>query len=906
MTNEEKITIVIDDRKIECQTGRTYFEVAQENGIEIPTLCHHPELEPVGKCRICVVEEETAEKTRTVASCKEFVKPNAKIRTITDRIQNTRKALISKRLKSHSSDCEVCKVTGGCRLFKLAEQYVPEELVGRPEREEIEIELSEKNEFFSLLYENCIKCGLCVRVTNELQVCNVLSIEKGKFDGYPSTPDGESFEKHGCVACGNCVAVCPAGALVSNKVLEIENADNLFRTTTICSYCGVGCNFNLIVDSKTNTIAYVDSNSDNEVNGLALCVKGRFGWDFVDHPDRINTPLIKRDGEFVEVSWEEAFDLIENKLKTIQEESGPDSLAFLASAKCTNEENYLMQKFARAAIGTNNVDHCARLCHASTVTGLARAFGSGAMTNSIGDLSNDAEVIFIIGSNTTEAHPIIGMKIKQAVIKGKTKLIVADPRKIELANYSEIYLQQKPGSDVALINALMKIILEENLHDEEFIKSRTEGFEELKKGLEETSLEVLCKIANVRIEEVRDAARLYAGAKTASIVYSMGITQHTTGTDNVLSLANLAMITGNIGRPGAGVNPLRGQNNVQGACDVGGLPNVYPGYQRVTDPEVKTKFEKSWNVLKLDDKAGLTVVEMMHASAEGKVRGMYIMGENPALSDPNLNHVREALEKVEFLVVQDIFITETAKYADIILPGKAFAEKDGTFTNTERRVQRVRKAVEHLEDRKDDWEILQTMLNRFGIKTEYQSPSDIMDEIAEISPIYAGIDYKRIEKIGLQWPCKDKNHQGTKILHQDEFSRGTGKFHKISYIDPAELPDKEYPMILTTGRILYHFHTGEMSRRVEGLNKRRPIERSEINFNDAKRLKINDGDKMVIESRRGRVETVARVTERIQEGVVFMSFHYKESAANLLTNDALDPYAKIPEFKVCAVKVTKL
>ncbi len=904
MSNVENIKIIIDGNEVECRTDETYLDIAESNGIKIPTVCYHPALEPAGKCRVCVVEEEIGEKTRIVASCKELAKHNAIISTTSERVQKTRKALISKMAKLHTEDCVVCGTAEGCQIEILTKKYlVDEEPIEIAEKV---VELSEKNEFFTLRYENCIKCGICVRVADELQVCNVLAMERGKFDGYPHPKIGSSFEEAGCVACGNCVALCPAGALTSNHVLAIEKVGELRQATTVCAYCGVGCNFDVVVDTETEKIVTVNSNFNNVVNGIALCVKGRYGWDFVNHPDRLDSPLIKKDGEFVKASWDEAFDLIENKLKAIRDESGPDSLVFLASAKCTNEENYLMQKLARAAIGTNNVDHCARLCHASTVTGLARAFGSGAMTNSISDLTNDAEVIFVIGSNTTEAHPIIGMKIKQAVTKGITKLIIADPRKIELVDYSEIHLQQKPGSDVALINAFMKIILEENLHDEEFIGSRTEGFEELKKKLEETSLEVLCKIANLKVDDVKEAARLYAKAKTASIVYSMGITQHTTGTDNVLSLANLAMITGNIGRPGAGVNPLRGQNNVQGSCDLGGLPNVYPGYQKVTDPEAKAKFEKAWNVSNLDDKVGLTVVEMMHAADEGKVRGMYIMGENPALSDPNLNHVRKALEKVEFLVVQDIFITETAKYADVILPGKTFAEKDGTFTNTERRVQRVRKVVEQIGDRKDDWDILQILLNRFGIKADYQDPSEIMDEIAEISPIYAGIDYTRIEEIGLQWPCKDKNHPGTIILHQSEFSRGKGKFHAISYIDPAELPDDEYPLILTTGRILYHFHTGEMSRRSKGLHERRPIERSQINLVDAERLNIKDGDKIYIESRRGKIETTANVTDKIQEGVVFMSFHYKESAANFLTNDALDPHAKIPEFKVCAIKIGKV
>ncbi len=900
MSEKKTITITMDGKAIHCNPEKTYYEVAKENGIEIPTLCHHPELKPAGRCRVCVIEVDDGEKVRIAASCKEQVKANVVVKTNSERIRKTRTALLSKMLKSHSPDCVICKTTDGCLVVKPAREYVIEEI----EREEKIIELSETNEFFSLIYENCIKCGLCERVAHELQVCNVISLEKGKFDGYPSTKDGESFEKSGCVTCGNCVAFCPTGALVNHNLNEVRDEANLHRTVTICSYCGVGCNFDLYSDLDTNLLAYVDSNQDNVVNGMALCVKGRYGWDFVNHPDRLNTPLIKKNGDFVEASWEEAFDLIETTLKKIRDESGPDSLAFLTSAKCTNEENYLMQKLARVGIGTNNVDHCARLCHASTVTGLVRAFGSGAMTNSISDLTNDAEVIFIIGSNTTEAHPVIGIKIKQAVITEKSKLIVADPREIELADYAEIYLQQKPGSDVALINAMMKVILEENLHDEEFIKSRTEGFDELKEGLKEVNLSVLCKIANVAVEDLRNAARLFANAKTASIVYSMGITQHTTGTDNVLSLANLAMITGNIGRPGAGVNPLRGQNNVQGACDLGGLPDVYPGYQRVVDSEVKTKFEKAWGCT-LDDKNGLTVVEIMNAAYDGDIRGIYIMGENPALSDPNVNHVREALEKVEFLVVQDLFITETAKYADVILPGMSFAEKDGTYTNTERRVQRVRKAIEPEGNRMVDWKILQNMLNRFGFDTTYDSPRNIMDEIASVSPIYAGISYDRIEKVGLQWPCTDKEHSGTKILHQKQFARGKGKFHKIPYLDPAELPDEEFPLILTTGRILYHFHTGEMSRRSKGLHERRPIERSEINVKDAKNLGIKDGDKMIVESRRGKVETVARVTDRIQEGVVFMSFHFKESAANLLTNDALDPHAKIPEFKFCAIKVTK-
>jgi len=903
MTDEDKITITVNGKEIECNKGDTYFEAINKHHIGIPTLCHDPELKPSGACRICVIEIEGARSL--MPACSTPVNPGAVVHTNSERVREARQTIVELLLTSHPLNCIVCEKSGACKLQQLAYAYVPEERLSKYIGERPKSSLSEKNEFFVLNYEACIRCGLCVRVVDEIQICGVLSLENRGFDIYPSAGFGRTFEEAGCVACGNCVAVCPVGALVSNSSKGAGRAYDLKKIKTTCVYCGVGCQLDLVYNTETNKIAYVNSNRENVVNGLALCVKGRYGWDFVNHPDRIDTPLIKKNGEFVEATWEEALDLIEQKLKQIKQESGPNALAFLSSAKCTNEENYLMQKLSRAAIGTNNVDHCARLCHASTVTGLARAFGSGAMTNSISDLVNDSEVIFVIGSNTTEAHPVIGIKIKQAIVNEKSKLIVADPRRIELADFSEIYLQQRPGSDVALINAMMKVILEEDLYDEAFINSRTEGFEEFKKGLENTALDILCKVANVSVEDVKKAARLYANAKSASIVYSMGITQHTTGTDNVLSLANLAMLTGNIGRPGTGVNPLRGQNNVQGACDLGALPNVYPGYQSVEDAKIREKFAKSWGVSELDDKIGLTVVEIMNAAHEGTIRGIYIMGENPALSDPNLNHVREALDKVEFLVVQDLFLTETAKYADVVLPGVSFAEKDGTYTNTERRVQRVRRALEHVGNRRDDWMILQEMLNRFGISKKYSHPSEIMDEIASVSPIYAGISFDRIEKTGLQWPCKDKNHEGTKILHQEQFSRGKGKFHPISYIDPAELPDADYPLILTTGRILYHFHTGEMTRRSKGLHERRPVERSQVNSKDAKKLGIKDGDKIIIESRRGKVTTIARVTDKIQEGVVFMSFHFKESAANLLTIDSLDPLAKIPEFKVCAVKISK-
>jgi formate dehydrogenase alpha subunit len=536
------------------------------------------------------------------------------------------------------------------------------------------------------------------------------------------------------------------------------------------------------------------------------------------------------------------------------------------------------------------------------VAGLARAFGSGAMTNSMSELRR-AECILVTGSNTTEAHPIIALDIKDAVTKNGSKLIVADPRRIGLVDFSTLWLRQKSGTDVALFNGMMNVILNEGLEDRSFIEERTEGFDRYYDTVMEYTPEKAAEITGVPADQIREAARVYAKAETASIVYSMGITQHTTGTDNVLSLANLAMLTGNVGRKHTGVNPLRGQNNVQGACDLGALPNVYPGYQKVDNEAIQQKFEKAWDT-PLSPKPGLTVVEMLHGVEEGKIRAMYIMGENPFLSDPNANRVAENLEAMEFLVVQDIFMSETAQYADVVLPAASFAEKTGTFTNTERRVQLFEPALDPPGQARIDWEIVCEISSRLGYPMAYTGASRIMDEMASVMPIYGGISHKRIRTFGLQWPCPDKKHPGTPFLHKGMFTHGKGKFHAVPFIPPAELPDEEYPMVLTTGRILYHFHTGTMSRRVEGLDEVRPEGFVEIHPDDAKKLGVKDGGFAEVESRRGKVTARVVVTPRSRPGAVFIAFHFKEAAANILTNDALDPVAKIPELKVCAVRVT--
>jgi len=526
------------------------------------------------------------------------------------------------------------------------------------------------------------------------------------------------------------------------------------------------------------------------------------------------------------------------------------------------------------------------------------------MTNSVGEIEN-ADCILITGSNTTEAHPIIALRIKKAVRENGAGLIVADPRRIDITRFADIHIRQRSGTDVALFNAIMHVIIEEGLHDEEFISSRTEDFDKLKEAVKDCTPEKAGAVTGIAADDIRQAARMYAGAERASIIYSMGITQHTSGTDNVLTLANLAMLTGNIGKESTGVNPLRGQNNVQGACDLGALPNVYPGYQKVIEPEIQQKFQDAWCV-SLSDQVGLTVVEMMHAAAEGRLKALYVLGENPMLSDPNLNHVKEALENLDFLVVQDIFLSETAQLADVVLPSASFAEKDGTFTNTERRVQRVRKAVDVPGEARQDWEIICDLARRLGATADYHHPSEIMDEIASVSPIYGGMSFARVEKDGLQWPCPDKEHPGTGFLHKDQFKRGKGKFHPTVFREAAELPDDEYPYILTTGRNLEHFHTGTLTRRTAGLEELSPPAPFEIHPEDAARESIEDGEKVEITSRRGSVQARAVVTERSPQGTIFMPFHFREAAANVLTNDALDPIAKIPELKVCAVRLTRL
>jgi len=674
------------------------------------------------------------------------------------------------------------------------------------------------------------------------------------------------------------------------------------KILTTCEFCGCGCNFYLGVEN--NKVVAVYSCVSHPVSHGKLCIKGWLGHEYIHSPERLKTPLIRQGDKFREASWDEAYKLIADRLQQTKKQHGSDSIAVFSSAKCTNEENYLLQKFARAVIGTNNVDHCARLCHASTVVGLSQTFGSGAMTNSINEIGN-AEVIFVIGSNTTEQHPLIANQIVKAVKKG-TKLIVADPRKIQLTKFATLHLSQRPGTDVALINGMLNVIIADGLVDSEFVNTRTEGFEELKQGVAEFTPEKVSQITGVPAEKIIDAARTYARSKKSTIIYSMGITQHTTGVDNVISCANLAMLTGNVGKESTGVNPLRGQNNVQGACDMGALPNVFPAYQAVTNDEIRQKFEKAWGV-DLPSEIGVTTVAAMDKMLEGSLKALYIVGENVVVSDPDMNHTEKALKALEFLVVQDIFLTETAKLADVVLPSVSFAEKDGTFTSTERKVQRVRKAIDPLGNSKPDWKIIVELSSYLGYKMDYSSPSEIMDEIAKLSPSYGGISYSRLESGGLSWPCPSPDHPGTPYLHKEKFNRpgGLGKFFAIPYHPPAELPDSDYPFTLTTGRIGFHFHTGTMTRKDWALDRECPSGYVEINPQDANKAGIREGEMVKVTSRRGEISLQAKVVDTVQEGLLFIPFHFAEAAANKLTAANLDPVAKIPEYKVSAVKLER-
>lgn len=899
----KNITLTIDH--IECQVpaGTTLLEASRGLGIEIPTLCHLKELSPEGACRLCVVEVEGGRKGGLPTACTEHCKEGMNVFTNSPRVREARSFVLDLLASNHVFDCFKCGSNGNCRLQDYCLEYGVEKS-SFPAGKQVRMGQEDtSNPLFDFFPEKCIMCRRCTRVCEKLQGRDVISVTGRGFDTKMSPSYELPWNESTCESCGNCVSNCPTGALTSKDNRKNYRAWEVKKVRTTCPHCGTGCQMDLLV--KNNKVVGVDP-ANGPSNKNLLCVKGKFGsYKFIHSGERLTHPLIKKNGIFEKASWDEALTLIGEKFRGIKETYGPDANAGFSCSRAPNEDNYVFQKMMRAAFQTNNVDNCARVCHSASVHGLAMTLGSGAMTNPIADITQDVDMILLVGSNPEEAHPVVGSQIRQAVQRG-TKIVVVDPRKIDLAKKAELHLQIKPGTNVAFANGMIHIILKEGLEDKEFIQTRTEGFDELAEIVKEYTPEKVAEICHISEDDLRKAAILYATAKKAPIIYCLGVTEHSTGTEGVMSLSNLAMVVGKLGKSGCGINPLRGQNNVQGACDMGCMPYDFPGYQKVANNEVREKFEKAWGV-SLSDATGLMATQVLPAAIEKKIRGLYIFGEDPIVTDPDTNHVIKALTSLDFFVIQDLFMTETAKYADVILPGTSYAEKEGTFTNTERRVQRVRKAIQLEGEMRLDTDIFYDVMNQMGYPCETKTSSEIMDEIASVTPSFGGISHARLDgNETLQWPCLDKDHPGTYIMHTNTFARGLGWFYPAQYRLSKELPDTNYPFLLVTGRMLYHYNTRSMTGKTEGITKIINESYIEINEQDAGALGVKNGEKVEVSSRRGKIKTNARVGDKLFPGEVFMTFHFPDGNANELTNAVFDDIARIPEYKVCAVNIKKV
>ncbi|WEB58185.1 formate dehydrogenase subunit alpha [Enterococcus faecalis] len=894
----QTVTLSIDNQEVTVPKGTTILEAAKGLGVEIPTLCHLKELAPDGSCRMCVVEVEGGRRGGLTTACTAHCQEDMVVSTHSEKVADSRRFILDLLLSNHKLECFSCGKNGDCQLQQYALDYGIDATSFTEGKRMPCHQEDTSNPFFSYDPEKCIMCRRCARVCQLRQGRDVLSIANRGFETKMMPSYGQAFDQSICESCGNCVSSCPTGALTAKDTKEYRKWETQ-KIPTTCPHCGTGCQMNLLV--KNNRLVGVEP-LDGPANKNLLCVKGKFAsYKFVGSGDRLTEPLIKRNGIFEPASWEEALTLVSSKFNEIKAENGPDALAGFSCSRATNEDNYVFQKMVRAAFGTNNVDNCARVCHSASVHGLAQTLGSGAMTNPIADITEDVDMILLVGSNPEEAHPVIGAQIRQAIQRG-TQVVVVDPRKINLVKDSALHLQVQAGTNVAFANGMMHVILKEGLADRHFIEERTEGFLDLEKMVADYTPEKVAEICHIHPEDLIQAARMYAKAEKAPIIYCLGVTEHSTGTEGVMSMSNLAMLVGKVGKPGCGVNPLRGQNNVQGACDMGCMPYDFPGYQKVNNPEVIDKFEKAWHV-PLNRNTGLTSTKVLPAATTGNVKGFYIFGEDPIVTDPDTGHVRQALESLDFLVVQELFMTETAAYADVVLPGISYAEKDGTFTNTERRVQRVRKAVEPRGQAREDHEIFCEVMTRMGYPCAYESAKEIMKEISAVTPSFGGINYERLEKESLQWPCRSLTDPGTPIMHVGSFARGKGLFKAIPYKQAQELPDEEYPYLMSTGRMLYHYNTRAMTGRTEGINQIANHSYIEINAVDAQALGIQEGDKVEVHSRRGKIETYAAVGNRVFPQEVFMTFHFPDGNVNEITNAVFDDIATIPEYKVCAVAI---
>ncbi len=896
-------TAFINDVPYTFQPGETMlaFIRRQVDAGLVPTLCDAPNLDPFGACRVCSVEValEKDGPVKTMASCHTPVSEGQYLYTSTASVKKLRKNIIELVLTDHPLDCLTCEVNGNCELQDVAAQVGIRE-VRYPEGDtHLQREKDLSHPYMTSDLSKCINCYRCVRACDEVQGEFVLSMAGRGFDSRIIKGLDQSFMESDCVSCGACSQACPTSAI--SDVFQSKSIQATETTRTVCTYCGVGCNLEIATDN--GEILSITAPYDAEVNQGHTCLKGRFAFKFYNHPERLDSPMIKRNGAFEKVSWDEVYDFITEKFTQYKETYGPDSMAGISSSRCTNEENYLMQKFFRAVIQTNNIDGCARVCHSPTALGMQRTFGTGAATNSIEDLRH-TNCIMVIGANPTDAHPVTGAKLKQFAMKSGNVSIVIDPRRTELARYATHHLALRPGTNVAVLNMMMYYIVTEGWVDKAFIANRTEGYEDFKKELLSIDLDHLEAVSGVPREQVRAAAGDYAHAPSAMSFHGLGVTEHSQGTFTVMQIADLAMLTGNIGRKGVGVNPLRGQNNVQGSADMGVQPHQGAGYLDVTRPDVNKRYNEFYGST-VPTHIGYKIPEMFQAALDGKLKAIWIIGEDVVQTDPNTQKVIRALEATDLVIVQELFMTETAKHADVILPGASFLEKSGTFTNGERRVQAVRQVVDPIPGTKPDGQIIVDLMNRMGYKQPDYTPDGMLEEISQIVPFFAGIRWDRLGKNGLQWPVAPDGTD-TQILHQEEFKRGLGYFEFHPWEETQEIQEhgKKYPYILTTNRELEHYNCGAMTRRTAN----QEILKSDylmIHPEDAAENGISEGDFVCLESPRGKVDVKARITDEVKPGILSTTFHFPDIMVNNITSDVHDSEAMCPEYKVVAVRIRK-
>ncbi|KVE25756.1 formate dehydrogenase [Burkholderia singularis] len=909
---DTRVTLEIDGRPVTVPAGTSVMRAAIEAGINVPKLCATDSLEPFGSCRLCLVEIEG--RRGYPASCTTPAEAGMKVRTQSERLQTLRRNVMELYISDHPLDCLTCPANGDCELQDMAGIVGLREVrYGNGGANHLHEPKDESNPYFTYDPSKCIVCSRCVRACEQTQGTFALTIAARGFESRVAASESESFMASECVSCGACVAACPTATLQEKSVVQLGQPEHAIVTT--CAYCGVGCS--LKAEMKGSQVVRMTPHRNGRANEGHACVKGRFAWGYATHKDRITKPMIREkiSDPWREVSWDEALTYAATRLRSLQAKYGRDSIGGITSSRCTNEETYLVQKLVRAAFGNNNVDTCARVCHSPTGYGLKTTLGESAGTQTFASIGN-ADVIVVIGANPTDGHPVFGSRLKRRVREG-AKLIVIDPRRIDLVDGPHVkadhHLQLRPGTNVAIINALAHVIVTEGLVDDAFVAERCEAraYEQWREfaARAENSPEASAAVTGVPAEQVRAAARLYAsGARPAgmgrgrsAIYYGLGVTEHAQGSTMVMGIANLAMATGNIGREGVGVNPLRGQNNVQGSCDMGSFPHELPGYRHIGDANVRAQFEAAWGAT-LQPEPGLRIPNMFDAALDGSFKGLYCQGEDIVQSDPNTQHVAAALTSMECIVVQDIFLNETAKYAHVFLPGSSFLEKDGTFTNAERRISRVRKVMPPLAGYAD-WEVTLMLSRALGYAMDYAHPSEIMDEIARLTPTFAGVSYDKLDALGsIQWPCNEHAPNGTPTMHVDTFVRGKGRFVITQFIPSAEKITPRYPLILTTGRILSQYNVGAQTRRTDNVQWHHE-DRLEIHPHDAQERGIRSGDWVGIESRAGQTVLRALVTERMQPGVVYTTFHFPESGANVITTDNSDWATNCPEYKVTAVQV---